>query len=248
MDGTVLTLFLASIFIGGIVSGLAGFAFGLVVSGVWLHIITPLQTTALICCYGIFVQAYGMWRLRRSFNWRHVAPVVIGGTVGVPIGVWLLAFIDPAYLRLAVGLLLVAYGVDGLLRPTVKGIPANVPFEVGVGFFNGVLGGMTGLSGVFVTIWCSMRGWTKDQQRSVYQPVIFAAFIMTVATLATNGAITMDVVRLFLYGAPVLAAGIGIGFKLYKHVDDKTFRKIILILLLISGVVLVVPEIAAMRG
>ena len=165
----------------------------------------------------------------------------------MPIGVFLLAYMNPAYLRLGVGLLLVVYGIDGLLRPTIRGIPANTPVELGIGFFNGVLGGMTGLSGVFVTVWCSMRGWSKEVQRSVYQPVILAAFVQTVGALALNGSITADVMRLFLYGAPVLAAGILIGFKTYDRMDDKTFRKVILILLLISGVVLVVPEIIALR-
>ena len=44
MDGSVLALFLISTFLGGLTSGLAGFAAGLVVSGVWLHILTPTQT------------------------------------------------------------------------------------------------------------------------------------------------------------------------------------------------------------
>ena len=44
MDGSVLALFLLATFVGGIVTGLAGFAMGLVVSGVWLHILTPAQT------------------------------------------------------------------------------------------------------------------------------------------------------------------------------------------------------------
>ncbi len=32
--------------LGGFVSGVAGFAMGFVVSGIWLHVITPLQTAA----------------------------------------------------------------------------------------------------------------------------------------------------------------------------------------------------------
>src|SRR6185437_11202041 len=70
MDGTVLALFLAATFVGGIATGLAGFAFGLIVSGVWLHVISPLQTTALIVFYGLFSQSYGIWTVRHSFNWR----------------------------------------------------------------------------------------------------------------------------------------------------------------------------------
>jgi uncharacterized membrane protein YfcA len=90
MDSTILIVFMLATFIGGIVSGLAGFAFGLVVSGIWLHIITPLQVASLIVGYGIFVQGYGIWMLRKTFKWRHIVPLVIGGAFGAPIGVWLL--------------------------------------------------------------------------------------------------------------------------------------------------------------
>src|ERR1041384_5394931 len=53
MDGIVLALFLFATFLGGFTSGLSGFAAGLVVSGIWLHIITPLQTAVLIAAYRI---------------------------------------------------------------------------------------------------------------------------------------------------------------------------------------------------
>ena len=43
LDGLRLGLFLAAAFFGGLTSGLSGFAMGLVVSGVWLHIIAPDQ-------------------------------------------------------------------------------------------------------------------------------------------------------------------------------------------------------------
>lgn len=245
LDSLVLALFLIATFFGGMVTGLAGFAFGLVVSGVWLHILTPLQTASLIVGFGLVVQGYGIWKLRRALNWRHVLPLIIGGAVGVPVGVWLLAYMNPAWLRLGVGLLLVLYSLNGLLRPNLKPIPASVPAELTVGLFNGMLGGMTGLAGVFVTIWCGMRGWSKDVQRSVFQPVILAAFLITAASLAVSGSITADIVRLFAYGLPVLLAGMWIGLKLYGKLDDAGFRKVVLVLLLLSGVVLIVPELIA---
>ena len=45
---TPLILFLLASFLGGMATGLVGFAMGLVVAGVWLHIITPLETATLI--------------------------------------------------------------------------------------------------------------------------------------------------------------------------------------------------------
>jgi hypothetical protein len=39
----------------------------------------------------------------------------------------------------------------------------------------------------------------------------------------------------------MLFAGVWLGLKLYGHLDDVAFRKVILWLLLLSGVVLIVP-------
>jgi len=241
MDGAVLILFLATTFFGGIVAGLAGFATGLVVSGVWLHIFTPAQTAMLIVGYGLLTQTYNIWRVRHALRWRTVAPFVIGGLFGVPIGALLLGYIAPAYVRFGVGLLLVGYSTYFLARPHFKPVHAGLAGDVGVGVLNGVLGGMTGLSGPIITIWSQMRGWTKDHQRAVFQPVILSNFILTAISLTLAGTVTASLVKTYLYGLVPLALGLWIGLKLYGHLNETTFRKIILVLLLLSGVVLIVP-------
>ena len=106
MDGLVLILFVLAAFAGGFVSGFSGFAMGLVVSGVWLHIITPVQTAALIAGYGLLTQGYGILKLRQALNWQAIWPLSLGTTIGIPIGVLLLTYINPPYLRLGVGVLL----------------------------------------------------------------------------------------------------------------------------------------------
>ena len=111
MDGWALGFFLLAAFLGGLASGIAGFAMGFVVSGIWLHILTPIQTTTLIVGYGLWTQGYGVWKLRHTLNWRQVAPFIIGGAIGVPIGTMLLNSVNPAYLRTGVGVLLVLYSI-----------------------------------------------------------------------------------------------------------------------------------------
>src|SRR5712672_4537941 len=99
MDGIALGFFLLAAFLGGLASGIAGFAMGLVVSGIWLHIITPVQTATLIVGYGLVTQSYGIWKLRHALDWRKVAPFIVGGAFGVPLGTMLLTYVNPAYLR-----------------------------------------------------------------------------------------------------------------------------------------------------
>jgi len=241
MDGMVLGLFLTGTFIGGVTSGFAGFAMALVVSGIWLHIFPPIQAVTLIIGYGLVTQSYGVWKLRHALTWRNVAPFIIAGAVGVPIGTILLTYANPTYLRTAVGALLVLYSVYGLAGPVFKPVKAGSAADAGVGFLNGLLGGLTGLTGIIVVVWCQLRGWPKDVQRAVFQPVNLAAVVLSAVSLSFAGAVSIETIKFYLLGLPVVLAGLWSGFKLYGKLDDAGFRKVILLLLLVSGLGLTAP-------
>jgi uncharacterized membrane protein YfcA len=117
-------------------------------------------------------------------------------------------------------------------------VPSSVALDVGAGFLNGVLGGITGLAGILVVIWCTLRGWSRDAQRAVFQPVGVATFAMVALWLGARGAISASAVKLFLIGLPVLLAGTWLGLRLYGKLDETGFRRIVLILLALSGVLL----------
>lgn len=242
MDGFGLGVFLFAAFAGGFASGLAGFAMGFVVSGIWLHIITPIQTTALIAGYGLCTQGYGVWKLRRTLSWQRLAPFIIGGTIGVPLGAVLLTFLNPNYVRLSVGVLLISYSLYGLLRPALNPRKVGNIGDGSIGLLNGVLGGLTGLPGFIITIWCQMRGWTKDEQRAVFQPVILASMIMIAMSLTAAGSITADTLKLYVLGLPALLAGLWLGFRCYGKLDEAAFRRLVLVLLLVSGLGLIVAQ------
>ena len=241
MDGVALGLFLFGAFVGGFASGLAGFAMGFIVSGLWLHFLTPLQTTTLIVGYGVLTQGYGVWKLRRALIWQKIAPFIIGGLVGVPLGTMLLTWIEPGYLRAGIGVLLVIYGIYGLTQPVLKPVPDRVSADASIGFANGLLAGLTGLPGFIITVWCQLRGWTKDVQRAVFQPVMLAAIVMNIVSLGISGAITPATLRLYSLGLPAMLAGLWAGFRLYGKIDEAAFRKLILLLLLVAGFALFVP-------
>src|SRR5260221_6264234 len=106
MDGMVLGFFLLAAFLGAVTTGVAGFAMGLVVSGIWLHILTPVQTVSLMVSYSVLLQGYGVWKLRHALAWRRVAPFIIAHPIRVPVGATLFAPINPSPLRTWAGLLL----------------------------------------------------------------------------------------------------------------------------------------------
>ena len=241
MDGSLqLALFVVATFAGALVAGLSGFAFGLVAASIWLYILTPLQTATLIIAFGLIVQGFAVWKLRRSLDWKKLWPFVLGAAFGVPAGVFILTWANPAHARTGVGVLLVVYSLYALFRPSIPPVKAaGAAADAGAGFLNGVLGGITGLAGILVTIWCGLRGWPKDVQRTVFQPVAVATFLMSALWIGASDAIAPDTIKLLLIGLPALLAGTWLGLKLFGRLDEAAFRKVVLVLLLASGVVLV---------
>jgi uncharacterized membrane protein YfcA len=241
MDGIAieLPLFLLATFAGAFVAGLSGFAFGLVAASLWLYVLTPLQSASLIVGFGLLVQGYSVWKLRAAIDWRRLWPFVLGALVGVPGGVSLLTTIDPRGVRLAVGVILIAYSLYAFFRPQLK-FAADVPpvADAAVGFANGVLGGLTGLAGIVLTIWCNLRGLPKDVQRATFQPVAVVVFATAAVWLGVKGTLTLETAKLFALGLPFLLAGTWLGLRMFGRIEEATFRRIVLALLFVSGVAL----------
>ena len=244
MDGFTtldLALFAAGAFAAAFVTGLAGFAFGIVAAAVWLHFLPPAQATALIVAFGLIVQGVSVWKLRGAIKWPRLVPFLIGGVIGVPIGAELLRWTAPGSLRIAVGAILVLFSLYSLFRPSLASMArAGVVADSAVGVVNGIVGGATGLAGIAAVIWCSLRGWPPAEQRAVFQPSGVAIFAMTALWLGGTGMIGADTLALFLIGLPALALGTWAGLKLFGKLDDQAFRRVVLVLLLISGASLVI--------
>ena len=245
MDGSflILLVLLVSLFFGAFVSGLAGFAMGIIVLAVWLHFLPPIQCAFLVAAFGLITQGYGVWKLRHAFRWRRVMPFILGGLAGVPAGTLLLAHANPAHVKLGVGVLVILYSVYGFARPTVKIANSSKPVGVGVGIANGMLAGLTGLIGIVITIWCQLRGWPKDEARTVFQPVMLLASVTGLLSLGMAGAATSATAWLFLLGAPFVFVGTWLGLRLYGRVSEGGFRRVVLALLALSGASLVVAGV-----
>ena len=242
MDGETLSLavFLVGTFAATFVAALAGFALGVVALAIWLYAITPVQATALVAAYALIVQGYAVWKLRRSIDVPRLLPFIIGGAIGIPVGVAVLQWASPADLRNAVGALLILFALYNIARPQLPQVRRAGPLLDGVvGIANGVVGASTGLGGTLPAIWCGTRGWNKDEQRAVFQPAAVATFLMIILWLGGAGILSADIGRLFLIGLPALLAGTWLGWKLYGRLDEAAFRKIVVHVVLVSGVALV---------
>lgn len=233
-------LLLLGSFAGGFASGLSGFAFALIASATFLHVLPPVESTALILMGSLAAQAATIWRLREAMNWVRLRSFLIGGVIGVPFGTWGLEHVSPGRFRDIVGAFLVAYSGYSLLRGIPKVLTWGGRWADGtVGLAGGMLAGLAGLSGSLPTIWCGFRGWPRDEQRAVYQPFVILAQGLSLIVLALAGGVGADTMLLFAKLLPAMLAGVGLGMALYARIDEHVFRRIVLLLLMASGLMLV---------
>jgi uncharacterized protein len=219
---------------------------GLVVSGIWLHLITPSQNALLIVLCGLLTQGFGIWRVRHAIRWKAVVPFIAGSAVGVAGGTVLLTTVGQKVVRMTMGVLLIIFSIYSLARPKIAPSKGGAAVEVGVGIINGVIGGLTGLGGIGMTIWSQLRGGNKDAQRAIFQPVMFATFLITAISFGFAGSYNLETMKLYALALPPLIVGVGCDLWLYGKLNDAAFRRVVLILLFGSGLSLVVS--AALRA
>jgi hypothetical protein len=211
---------------------------------VWVWVITPQLAGPLVVFGSLIGQLLSLGTLRRSFDRGRLWPFVFGGCIGTPVGVWLLHYIDPDAFKLFVGLILVAYCPLMLSIGAEPHITAGGRLaDGGVGLIGGVMGGLGGLNGPAPTLWCSLRGWTRDEQRAVFQTFSLCMQALALAIYAASGLITHQALLLFAVVAPAMAVPTLMGVRLYARFSEAGFRRLILVLLSISGIVLLLSSV-----
>ncbi len=225
---------------GGIAAGASGFAFGLVSSSIWLHRIDPVHSAILITASGTLLHTTTLWPLRRHIEIGRLLPFVIGGIIGVPIGIYFLAYTDANVLKVVLGIFLVAFGTYALLAPKLPTLSDGGRGADGtIGFIGGILGGLGGYSGVLPTIWTQLRGWSKEVARAVYQPYVIVMQAVTLAGILFIAFDRMTLILLAIVAVPVLL-GTWIGWQLFGRLNDRRFRQALAVLLIASGATLVI--------
>lgn len=235
---------LAGCFVAAIASGLAGFAFNLVAAGILFHFLPPQQTAPVMVVGSLIIQGATIGLVWRSMRWRTLAPYVIGGVIGTPLGVVVLRHAAASAIVSGIGVLLVCYAGYMLSRIVLRLAPpvirAGAAADGAVGFAGGILGGIGGFSGALPVMWGDLKGLRKEDARAVFQPFIVVMQAAACIALFAGGFFTRDSGVMLVTVLPVLILGTWIGVKAYRVIPAEGFRVVLLALLLLSGLSLVI--------
>jgi uncharacterized membrane protein YfcA len=233
--------------LAGFVQGLSGFAFGLAAMPIWVWYVAPQQIGPMIVFGSAICTLLTIRAARGGFDWRLIWPFIVAGATGVPIGVYVLHFLDPTVFKLAVGLLLVVYCPILLFSRRLPHITGGGRAADGtIGFVGGVMGGIAGLTGPVPILWCMVRGWTPVTQRAVFQSFNVVMQMLALGMYGASGILTADVGRKFALVLPAMLGPGLIGARLYHRIDPIAFRRIVLMLLIVSGAVMLAAAIPAL--
>ena len=243
MTSQQIAIVLAGAVAGGIVNGLTGFGTGLTVLGIWLYAISPTVASTLVIFCSCVSQSQTLPMIWRSIRWNHVLAFVVPGALGVPLGTLLLPHIDPRLFKIGIGVFLVAYtGYVLARRVEFKSVWGGIGADCTIGFVAGTLGGLAGLSGVLLVVWTDIRGWGKEHRRGVIQIFNMAILALAFVSHVVSGLFTRQVALAAVVALPGTIGGAWLGGFIYRRIADRSYSRVIMTLLFISGVILIVTS------
>ncbi len=187
----------------------------------------------------LVTNVWQVWRFRGERSrpeLRFVAPMVVGGAVGIALGTWVLTRLDEGVLSTGLGVVLLGYVALRLLRPdTALGSEGGRRAALPAGLAAGILQGSTGLSSpVVVTFIHAMR--------LGYAPHVFAVslvFLMLSAAqlpaLVVSGILRADWLLEGLFAMLPVLCFMPVGQWVGTRISRTAFDRLILALLALMG-------------
>jgi len=225
---------------GGTVNGLTGFGTAITALGIWLYALPPVVAASLAIICSIVAQLQTLPMIWRAIRWERALPLVIPGVLGIPLGTFLLPHIEPKFFKIGIGCFLIVYSAYVLARKgQISSAWGGKAADGVIGFGGGILGGLTGLSGVLPVVWTDVRGWTKEQRRGVVQAFNIAILSLALVSHAVAGLLTRQVAWTTAIALPATIGGAWIGAFIYRRLADRGYQRAVMLLLLLAGAALI---------
>jgi hypothetical protein len=234
-----LILLVCGAVVAGFVQGLSGFAFSMVAMSFWVWGLDPKLASVMAVFGSLTGQLVATFSVKRKLHLTTLLPYLTGGLLGVPLGVYVLPVLNPEVFKLALSLVLVIWCPLMLLSQQLPRITLGGKFaDALAGALGGFMGGLGGITGAIPTLWSTLRGLDKEQQRAVIQNFNLATLAVTMAAYVATGVVTAEMVPLLPVVAIALLFPARIGVRVYAKLSQEAFRKLVLSLLTVSGLVM----------
>jgi uncharacterized protein len=223
------------LFFSAFTQSVSGFGVALVAMALLPLLIDVQSATALVALVVIVVDVGVLARYYKSLRFGDVWLLLLPSFVGVPLGIFLLRYIEESVILMFLGFVLVGYASYALLGFRLPELKGRV-WAYLAGFLGGLLGGAYNINGPPIIIYASCRRWEPDVFKGNLQSFFLLNSFVIVIGHAIGESFTSEIWRMFLAGIPGVILGLLAGIALDKIINPVVFRKIVLVLLLVMGI------------
>ena len=208
-----------------------------------LALVIPLTTaTPLMAFTGPTLSLFLLVRDWRHVDWRGVRVLIFSTIAGIPFGLLILKRVDARLVTLILAAVIILFALYGFFRPHLSRLQSGRSAPV-FGFFGGVLGAAYNTQAPPIIIYGALRGWPPEMFRATLQGYFLPTGLAILIGQGAAGLWTVEVLKIFLWSIPVLAASAAIGRFFSRRIPPGKFNRWVYGLLLVSGAVLAVKVI-----
>jgi uncharacterized membrane protein YfcA len=221
------------VIVAGFARGLAGFGGALILVPTLSLIFPTQQVVATVILLEILAGASLVPEAVTKAQWRKLLPLVVSAALMVPCGAYLLTLLKPDLINQIIGGLILGFTLLLLLLGKRRFGQPSITVTFGVGAMSGILTGLGGIGGPPIVLYAMSGNNSAANNRANF--IIFFALTQSIALLVygLSGILTLEVWRLFALFVPALIIGLFLGRLCFKKIDEKLFRKFVLLLLLV---------------
>ncbi|MBI5275154.1 MAG: sulfite exporter TauE/SafE family protein, partial [Burkholderiales bacterium] len=150
---------------------------------------------------------------------------------------WLFRLVDAEWLVKTLALFLIGVGIYQL-RSDGNGQRVSALWALPAGGFGGLVGTLFGTGGPFYVAYLHGRQLDKVAFRATFSTIFLLDGANRIVSYALAGFLNERFFGILLWLAPMMALGIFVGRHLHADISQKTFRRGISVLLLLSGGIL----------
>ncbi len=227
---------------GYFVKGLCGFANTLVLSSILSYRTNTIDITPVDLFMSVPTNAIMAWKERKNLDWGMCVPLTILLLAGSIPGILFLKNAEAGFVKIIFGIWVIVIGLDSLLsKDGYKGRPSKWQLLL-IGIVSGIGCGVFGV-GALLSAYVSRS--TKDSHafKGNICFVFFAENSVRMIIYICYGIITMATVKKALMLIPFMLIGLFAGMKSSSVLDEKVAKKIVIVMLIISGVALIISNL-----
>lgn len=232
MSGLQLGLLLAVATVAGVVRGYSGFGFSAIVIAGASLVIPPATVVPALFMLEIAASIHMLPSVRSDIDYPNFWPMLAGCAVGLPIGQYLLAHLEPNTIRmyLSLGVLVSAFLI---WRGISFKREMNVPLAAFTGFLTGFGSGLASIGGLFAMVIFLGTSYPPARVRAVFVAMFFAMYVYGIGIAAMNGLISWATIWIAIILLVPMIMGIVVGQRQFLSATPEAFRRFALLLLMI---------------